>query len=694
MLLCIIVLSGCASLPRGRAAVASVDVEGNEELGGREIKAKLATRPTPKFLGLFRGVVYEYEVFDIYVLQRDLARVERYYRARGFYQAHARAGRVFYDDEKHVRVEIHVEEGPPTLVARLDIFGIERLEPDLAAEVREAVEPLVGVGERFEEENFEQAERAIERVLGDAGYAWVQVSRVAEVDLPQDRARLRFDVVPHERATIGKITVSGLDGLPEDEVRNAMLIEEGDAYSVTEIEDAEQAVLDLGVFSSVEIEPKLTRPPPASRRVPLAVKLSPSKIHAVKLGAGVELDVIRTDFHLITGWEHRNFFGGMRRFTIDFRPGIVLYPTRLPDFQAPTHYLPEEKLSVELRQPGFIEGRINAFVRGEFNTYPVLLSPDVDPDAPIIGYREAKGAVGIDRKFWRFFARPSYNAQHNTPFAYAGILDEALRSIFISYGQLFGSFDLRDDPVSPHSGAFLSVDFQAAGGPFGGDAEDFKIQPDARVYLPIDDDLTLAVRSSVGFLFARNYGHTLAANARGERPPMGVDRVEWARDVQTTFFRAFFSGGPSSNRGYAMRGIGPHGAIPFFEPTLAAQQLADRCDGSSADLERASCQLPLGGLSLWEASVELRYPIMGPLSGASFCDASDVSPEELSLRFDRPHLSCGLGARYGTPIGPVRLDAGYRIPGLQVLGPDDGEGKPPSLFGLPMTIHVGIGEAF
>src|SRR5690606_4130574 len=156
--------------------------------------------------------------------------------------------------------------------------------------------------------------------------------------------------------------------------------------------------------------------------------------------------------------------------------------------------------------------------------------------------------------------------------------------------------------VSPHSGAFLSVDFQAAGGPFGGDAEDFKIQPDARVYLPIDDDLTLAVRSSVGFLFARNYGHTLAANARGERPPMGVDRVEGARAVQPTFFRAFFSGRPSSNRGYAMRGIGPHGAIPFFEPTLAAQQLADRCDGSSADLERASCQLPLGGLSLWEAS--------------------------------------------------------------------------------------------
>jgi outer membrane protein insertion porin family/translocation and assembly module TamA len=134
--------------------------------------------------------------------------------------------------------------------------------------------------------------------------------------------------------------------------------------------------------------------------------------------------------------------------------------------------------------------------------------------------------------------------------------------------------------------------------------------------------------------------------------------------------------------------------IPFFEPTLAAQQLADECDATSPDFDEATCELPLGGLTLWEASLELRYPIMGPLSGATFCDSSDVAPDQLSFRFDRPHLSCGLGGRYETPIGPLRLDAGYRIPGMQTLGSDEGEGDPPTLFGVPMTIHIGIGEAF
>jgi outer membrane protein insertion porin family/translocation and assembly module TamA len=67
----------------------------------------------------------------------------------------------------------------------------------------------------------------------------------------------------------------------------------------------------------------------------------------------------------------------------------------------------------------------------------------------------------------------------------------------------------------------------------------------------------------------------------------------------------------------------------------------------------------------------------------------------VTFRFDRLHLSCGLGGRYETPVGPVRLDLGYRIPGMQVLGPDDsGEGIPPTLFGAPIAVHVGIGEAF
>jgi outer membrane protein insertion porin family/translocation and assembly module TamA len=116
-----------------------------------------------------------------------------------------------------------------------------------------------------------------------------------------------------------------------------------------------------------------------------------------------------------------------------------------------------------------------------------------------------------------------------------------------------------------------------------------------------------------------------------------------------------------------------------------------------------TCFLPVGGFTLWEFQNELRADISGPLSGAVFCDMSDVSPHENDIRLSHLHLSCGVGAAYDTPVGPIRLDIGARIPPLQVLGyktedaaanADPVNGRPPKLLGLPVAIAIGIGEAF
>ena len=78
--------------------------------------------------------------------------------------------------------------------------------------------------------------------------------------------------------------------------------------------------------------------------------------------------------------------------------------------------------------------------------------------------------------------------------------------------------------------------------------------------------------------------------------------------------------------------------------------------------------MAVGGLTLWESSAELRFPIALPLGGVFFLDASDVSNEIGGLRFTRPHLSAGFGLRYATPVGPARVDIGYRIRCAQVFG--------------------------
>ena len=81
----------------------------------------------------------------------------------------------------------------------------------------------------------------------------------------------------------------------------------------------------------------------------------------------------------------------------------------------------------------------------------------------------------------------------------------------------------------------------------------------------------------------------------------------------------------------------------------------------------------------------------------------DVSPNQGDIRLSHLHLSCGVGAAYDTPVGPIRVDIGYRVQPLQVLGykgegsaeaADPVNGSPPTILGLPIAIAIGIGQAY
>ena len=443
---------GCASIPMGAVSVNSLSVEGNKKISSSDIVEKLATAESPKFLGLFRGIVYDYELLDASVLQRDLERVERHYRARGYYEAQARAGRIRPTGGRHVEVTIEVAEGEPVIVREARIAGIEGLSAKDDKAVRAALSQLVKAGVPFEEEPYQKAETTMTRVLTDRGYAWARIERSADVDLPGHHATLLYTARLGPKATFGRIEIKGLGELPPAPVVRAIDLSPGEAYSTASLDAAQQAALDLGTFSSVEITPDLSEPPPPSAVVNLRVQVQVQKLKSVLLGGGLELDSIRAQAHLHAGWEHRNLFGGFRHFIVDFKPGLDLYPTRLPTFQQPTTGLFEERFRAELRQPGFIEARTNGVVSSQVNAYPLLLTTRVDPAAPVLGYLEYKGSIGLDRTLWKLFASSTYNFQWNNPFAYQGKRDPDLLPLVISYADVVSHFDYRDDRLRPHRG--------------------------------------------------------------------------------------------------------------------------------------------------------------------------------------------------------------------------------------------------
>lgn len=733
-------LVGCVTKPYQAEVCARADLSGcfiekvsvmdARKIAAGDVTEKISTVETGRAFGgalehvpifsIWDRLTVSYHRFDPFVLERDLARIERYYRARGYYEAHARAGRVQkLVDEGEVRVEIAVDEGEPVTIASVAVTwkdaGPLRIRVQMPVEeARQSLEK----GAIFEESSFEETKKLLLRAMTDRGFAYAKVTGRSTIDLGTHKAQLVYELELGSYCHFGEIRIEGQGELPTKPLIAALGIKPEQEFSTAALEGAEIALTDFGIFGSVDVLPDLAAGVLHNGRVPVLFRVHPAALRAVKLGGGVEIGS-RVEVHGLSGWENKNLFGGLRRFTVEGKPGVVFYPKSFDRLASSERVRPlfELKSHFELQQPAFLEPRTVGILGGSYNHFRQttaiaavdnsrglfkLVTPDghvvpylqrLNTDSFVVGYNEVAGVAGVQRPFWRsrvniaLFAR----VQYESPFPYiADELPAGYKALIIPYAQTTASLDFRFDQagkrtkLAPHSGLFASVDFQGAWGP---DTQDLRLLPEIRGYIPLPRAITIALRLSAGFLFPFK---TYFVDGCGAGASADVDGA-CGRALQIAQFRAFFSGGQSSNRGYAYNGVGPHEQV------------------SSKSLEL----LPTGGNRLWEASAELRFPITGKFGSAVFVDASDVSRDV--FRLSSPHLSAGIGLRYETPVGPFRADFGYRIPCMQLVGhcepvydplahakpgflPGDylspATGAAGAVFGLPIAVSVAIGEAF
>ncbi|MER9937861.1 autotransporter assembly complex family protein [Mesorhizobium sp. M7A.F.Ca.ET.027.03.2.1] len=188
-------------------------------------------------------------------------------------------------------------------------------------------------------------------------------------------------------------------------------------------------------------------------------------------------------------------------------------------------------------------------------------------------------------------------------------------------------YDNRDNRLNPTSGfrvlAYAEPSYDILSG-----AAFLKLRGEGSAYQSLDSasKFVLAERVAIGSIVGTSLEHVPAD-------------------------RRFYSGGGGSVRGYAYQGIGPK--------DFTGQ--------------------PIGGLSFFETSVEMRIAITDTIGIVPFVDAGTVSTKS-APDFSDVKVGAGVGLRYVTPFGPLRIDAA--VP----LNRDPGDPR----FG----IYAGIGQAF
>lgn len=645
------------------------------------------------------GFAHERGFLEERALPADLLRLRVFYRQRGYRDVRVDTAVERMDGE--ARVRFLIEEGEPT---RLDTLAIEGLEGIL--DVREVRREIgLGRGSPLDLVRLQNGKQAMRDRLLNRGYVGAAV--LEEVFIPPgEGARVTLEVHPGPRARVGEVRVEGAEEIGERVVRQFLTFGSGDYYEHERVVESQRALFELGAIRFASIS-RIGEPGPADSVVDIRVQVTEAAPRTARLGGGAST----TECFLAEGrLLHRNFLGGARRLELSGRLSNLFAGRFDGSFPCtdtgtdPAFQVLNFRVRGEFRQPYFLSGRNRL-------TGAVFLERETVPGLFV---RTSRGAdLSLTRRLRsRMFATLSYRPELTS-------FQEESADIFfcVSFGfcqpediavltearwlapvALSWRYDRTDVPFQPTRGYYATAEIERAEAVTGSDFGYIRLGLEAADFEELADGLVAAARLRTGFVEA-----TEGLLFELEDPTAEVVHPR----------KRFFGGGPQSVRGFGLNLLGPTvlvvdslAACPEDPVLSCAQRLAAEEPGRFQER-------PVGGNAAYELALELRRTLSGPWGIVGFMDLGQVLPD--ISRLQGPVVAPGVGVRYSSPVGPLRLDVGYnpsgprRLPVVaQLEGGDIRELEEPVRFDpfgyddagpfrelwRRLQFHLSIGEAF
>jgi outer membrane translocation and assembly module TamA len=616
-------------------------VPGETDLVMRDIQitgpdgADLHLEVTPLLtkLGLRKqDAIYTHRYYNPFRLVEDRRRLRSYWQTGGYYGAEVDEPEVEIDEQKGVKVRWVVREGPRYELASINL----RHAPE---GTREALFDLVPhrPGQRYDLEAMRIARYAMAAKLQRAGYGHARVYSRAYVDREKKVVHWVYLVDAGPRTRVGTLRIEGARRVREADVRRRAGLAEGEPFDLDRKEQAEFHLLDSGSFAaavvqtSADVEQYIGDVPDSGgvladsqidgegnlvprllpETVDLVIRLREAPATQVKLRAGAEADPTRLD--ALVGGElwRRDLGGGQHHLVLEGRLGYGHLWRDEPGL--PSGVYGEGLL--RSNHPGLlarlVDGRLSVRYR--------------DVLFPGFHLRELTAGPGL-----RTTAAPGLFLDLDPYFRRGqavdlGPFDDATRAAFklpssaVAQGlEVNGAihWDRRNDPAEPTEGHLLAL--RAAFSPGGAVATHryLLLAPEARGFVSFSSSLSLGLRLSGGWI-----------------PLAGDDGVPQGPRL--------FGGGS-----YGLRGFG-------------RDRLSPRARSCSLE---GVCRDPyVGGLSLAEGSVELRYlPYLKQTGLTFFVDAGGAGLGANPFE-DGVSAAVGFGPRLRLWYLPISIDYAYRF---------------------------------
>jgi outer membrane protein insertion porin family len=646
--------------------------------------------------------VYTRRYLDREELARDVLRIRVFYWRRGYREAQVDT-LVQRRGENTVAVTFDVREGPPTLVSDVAVTGADSLLSPRRLRRLLVVEP----DEPLSLLAVDSSLLAVRGALFELGYADATVDTTIVVDTAAHRGSVRLEAAPGKLATVGPITITGLDKLSERTLRNSMTLREGQVFRGSELFRSQRNLYESSLFRRATIqavgEDSVKR---------IVVDVREADMQRVRASAGFNtVEYVQAEGR----YSHYNFFGGARRLTVQATVGNLLASQLEGNFPftgvsddaflggASPFLRPTWLVSAEVRQPWF-------------------KSPDNTIALGVFAHRRSNPRVVVDRgqgATASFTRRVAPRANASATYRFETTKIEAGNVYFcVNFGvcdlttirtlggtqrlsplALLGDVNRSDDPLGPTRGYVARVELEHASEYTASNYEYNRGLIDVAAYRPTLGG-TLAAHVRVGRTWA------LGGFTAEDGDPLTSGIVIHPR-------KRFYAGGARSVRGFGEAQLGPR-VLTIAPSRLRVRSVVDGDTtyrtGCGPTVPITACSLadstlrardftprPLGSPAVAEVSVEYRRPVWGPLSVAVFLDGAILPAGDdafFTLDDNFMALTPGFGVRYQSPVGPIRVDVGIDP---NVFKPADSRGEVLPVFtqqevdGVLRIVQVGAG---
>jgi outer membrane protein insertion porin family len=603
-----------------RFKVVQVVVTGNKYFDVKTIRERMFIQQAA--LNLRRGRYSE--AFR----RKDEANIGDLYNANGFRDAKVTiaADRDYRGKAGDVAVTVNISEGPQWLVASLTVNGIAKMKSDQITSLLASI-----VGQPFAEINLASDRDAVLTYYYEHGFPAANFQAQWRPGGMPERADVVYTISEGEEQFVRDVLRSGLRTTRESVINRAITMKPGDPLSPVRETDIQRTLYDLGVFARVDTA--IENPDGDTSHKYVLYDFDEANRYNLSVGVGAQV----ARFGQPSAYSLGNPGG-----STGFSPEVSLDFSRL-NFLGLGHtvsfhgvYSSIDKLgSVSYLQPRFRN------IAGRNITYTLLYNQELD--VRTFASRREEASVQMSQNFsksltglFKFAYRRVSVSNVVIPVLLIPDLVQPVR-----IGILSANFaqDRRDNPANPHRGIYNTADVGVSGKFFGSQRSFARILLRNATYYKLSQNIVLARQTQFGVIAP------FAA-------PSGLSAQE-----SVPLPERFFAGGADSLR-----------AFPF-------NQAGPRDTGAPVTAGGPSSQptgFPLGGNALFINNVELRFPLLGEnIQGVLFHDMGNVysTLSDISFRSSQRNLqdfnymvhAAGVGVRYKTPVGPVRVDLAYSI---------------------------------